>query len=204
MTIGPAPMMRIDLMSVRLGIRSARLFHQVHESLKEVVAVLRAGAGLGVVLHGEDRLALDPQALVAAVEERDMCRLDVLRQALGDDAEAVVLAGDLDLAGLDVLDGMIGAAVTDRHFLRAPAERETEQLMAEADAEDRLPRLDQGLKRRHRVGTGRRGIAGSVGEENAVGLVREDLLGGRSRGNYRDAAAVGGKEPQDVPLGAVV
>src|SRR5262249_46097286 len=138
MTIGPAPMMRMDLMSVRFGIRSARLCHQVHESLEEVVAVLRAGASLGVVLHGEDRLAFDAQALVAAVEERDVSHLHVARQALGDDAEAMVLAGDLDLPSLNVLDRVVGAAMADRHLLRAPAERQSEELVPEADAEDRL------------------------------------------------------------------
>src|SRR6266702_6752446 len=102
MTIGPAPMMRMDLRSVRLGIRSARLFHQVHESLEEVMAVLRSRTGLRMVLHGEDRLALNSQSFVAAVEQRHMRHLDVPGQALGDHAEAVVLAGDLDLAGLDV------------------------------------------------------------------------------------------------------
>src|SRR5215471_15281772 len=137
MTIGPAPMIRMDLMSVRLGIRSARLFHQVHESLEEVVAILRAGARLGVILHREDRLALDTQALVAAVEQRDVRHLDVSGQGLRDYTKAMVLAGDLDLAGLDVLDGMICAAMADRHLFRAAAECQAQELVAEADAEDR-------------------------------------------------------------------
>src|SRR5947209_19635998 len=122
MTIGPAPMMRMDLRSVRLGIRSARLFHQVHESLEEVMAVLRSRTGLRMVLHGEDRLALDPQSFIAAVEQRDMRHLDIPRQTLGDYAETVVLTGYLDLAGFDVLYGMIGAAMANRHLFRAAAE----------------------------------------------------------------------------------
>ena len=42
------------------------------EAREQVVAVVRAGAGLGVVLHRKDRLAIDAQARVRAVEQRDM------------------------------------------------------------------------------------------------------------------------------------
>src|SRR5947207_3018489 len=77
----------------------------------KVMAVLRAGAGLGVVLHREDRLAPDRQAFVRPVEQREMRRRDPFGQAVGIDDEAVVLAGDLDLAGGEVLDRLIGAAM---------------------------------------------------------------------------------------------
>src|SRR5207248_3052096 len=98
----------------------------------------RTGARLGMVLHREDRLALDPQPFVAAVEQRDMGDDDVTRQALGHHDEAVVLAADLDPAGLEVLDRMVGAAMAARHFRRPAAERQRQELMAEADAEERL------------------------------------------------------------------
>src|ERR1051326_1395031 len=197
-------MMRMDLRSVRLGIRSARLFHQVDEPLEEVVAILRSRTGLRMVLHGEDRLALDSQSFVAAVEERDMCHLYVPGQALGDHTEAVVLAGDLDPARLDVLHGMIGAAMANRHLFRAAAEREGKELVAEADAKDRLLRFHELPQRGHGVCTGRRGVAGSVSEEYPVRLVREDLLRRGGRGHYGDAAAVGGEEPENVAFGAIV
>src|SRR5262249_36429893 len=83
---------------------SPRLLHQRDEALEEIVAVLGAGARLGVILHREDRLALDAEPLIAAVEEREMRLHDISGQALRDDGEAVILAGDLDLAGLQVLD----------------------------------------------------------------------------------------------------
>src|SRR5512135_2887638 len=109
---------------------SLRPLHQVDEALEEIVAVLRAGARLRVILDGEDRLARAAQTLVAAVEERGVRDLDIRRQALGQHAEAVILAGDLDLAGGEVLDGMIGAAMPDRHLARAPAEGEGEELVS--------------------------------------------------------------------------
>ena len=39
------------------------LFNELHEAVEEVVAVLGAGGGFGVVLDREDRLALDLQPL---------------------------------------------------------------------------------------------------------------------------------------------
>ena len=87
-----------------------RLDH-LDEALEQVVAVAGAGGGFGVVLDREGRPVLDPQALVGAVEQRDVADLDVLGQGLGVDHEAVVLAGDLDPAGGQVLDRVVGAAV---------------------------------------------------------------------------------------------
>jgi hypothetical protein len=40
--------------------------------MEQVVAVLRTGRGFGVVLHGEDGLALQRDAGVGAVEQRDV------------------------------------------------------------------------------------------------------------------------------------
>src|ERR1700730_9043603 len=46
-----------------------RLGHRVDEALEQIMAVLRAGARLGVVLHREDRQIFQLQPLVAAVEQ---------------------------------------------------------------------------------------------------------------------------------------
>src|SRR5260370_40905156 len=100
------------------------------------MAVLRAGAGFGMVLPREDRLVPELQPFVAAVEQRDMRDLGGWRQRLRQHAEAVVLAGDLDLAGDQVLHRMIGAAVADRHLARLAAERQRQELVAEAYAEE--------------------------------------------------------------------
>ena len=48
--------------------------------------------------------------------------------------------------------------------------------MAEADAEQRLARLQQLPDHRHRIFAGRGRVAGAVGEEEAVGLVRHHLV----------------------------
>src|SRR5581483_3141610 len=43
---------------------------QIDEAGKEVVAVLRARRGLGMVLHREHRPVLEPQPAIGAVEQR--------------------------------------------------------------------------------------------------------------------------------------
>src|SRR3954454_13805913 len=120
MTIGPEPRIRILWRSSRLGMRA----DLVEEPVEEVEAVVRAGAGLGVVLDGaaghiEERQALDGAVVEVEVAERrgaeiglpadGLVGLDGLLPARAEDREAVVLRGDLDAAGLEVLDRVVGA-----------------------------------------------------------------------------------------------
>ena len=60
MTIGPLPMIRIESMSVRRGT-SAAPGHDRGELFEQVGRVVRTGAGLGVMLDREHRLAPEPQ-----------------------------------------------------------------------------------------------------------------------------------------------
>src|SRR6516162_7390118 len=95
-----------------------------------------ARRGFRVVLHREDGPALDANPAIRAVEERDVSLLHALRQRLAVDREAVIHRYDLDLAGFQVLDRMIGAVMALRHLSGLAAEREPQHLMAKADAED--------------------------------------------------------------------
>ena len=60
---------------------------------------MRAGAGLGMVLHRERRERLVPDALDRPVVEVDVRDFEAVRHRLWDDGEVVVLAGNLHLAG---------------------------------------------------------------------------------------------------------
>src|SRR5881394_3381409 len=121
MTIGPEPRMRIFSMSLRRG-------NSLEEAIEQVQAVVGPGAGLGVVLHGPARHVEQLQALDGAVVEVDVRqrRLAEVRApadwlVLGDRAgavgaygrEAVVLRGDLHAPGLQILDGVVGAAMPE-------------------------------------------------------------------------------------------
>src|SRR4051794_38064249 len=125
MTIGPEPRMRIFSMSSRLGMGGDLL----QEPVEEVEAVVRAGTGLGVVLDRGAGDVEERQPLHRAVVEVEVRQLrgaevrlpahglvgvDRLLATRAEDGEAVVLRGDLDAAGLEVLDRMVGAAVAER------------------------------------------------------------------------------------------
>jgi len=67
---------------------------------------VRAGAGFGVVLHAEERQGAMAKAFEGVVVEVDVGKVDfggVERVRV--DGEVVIMAGDLDLAGVVALYG---------------------------------------------------------------------------------------------------
>ncbi len=91
-------------------------------------------------------------------------------------------------------------------LVRLRADREAEQLVAEADAEHRLARPPSScLDHRHRIDAGRGRVAGAVGEEHAVGRWRHDLVERVAvAGTTVTRAPAAHEVAQDVALGAVV
>src|SRR3954471_4996644 len=148
MTIGPEPRMRIFSMSSLRGMGGDLL----QEAVEEIEAVVRAGPGLGVVLDRgagdvEQREALDRPVVEVEVRElggaevglpaHGLVGVDRLLASRPEHGEAVVLRGDLDAAGLEVLDRVVAPAVAERELERLQAHRAAQQLVAEADAERR-------------------------------------------------------------------
>ena len=169
-------------MSSRRGI--GLLSGERQEALEEVAGVVRAGAGLGVVLDGGAGDVAQDQALDRAVVEVELgelgdaevglpadrlVALDPRLAARALDREAVVLRGDVDPARLQVLDRVVGAAVAEGQLVGLEADGAAEQLVAEADAEDR-PLADQLADGLDDVAERRR-VAGAVGEEDDVGVL---------------------------------
>src|SRR5215831_11476586 len=107
------------------------------------MAVARARRGFGMVLHREYGLVLERDAAIRAIEQRHMRLLAILRQRVLVHSEAVVHRGDLDLAGCEILHGMIGTVMSLVYLHRLAAYRDTNHLVAEADAEGRRARVDQ-------------------------------------------------------------
>src|SRR5256712_3993141 len=154
-------------------------------------------------MHGEDRPVAVPQALTGAVVEVRVRRLPAERRhRVRFDGEAVVLRGDLDLPGGEVLDRVVGAVVAERQLERAPAGRQAEDLMAEADAEDRHA-TEQPADRLDQVGHALR-ISRPVGEEHPIGLRREDVRRGRRRRHDGHGASARAELAQNVELDAAV
>src|SRR5690242_15766391 len=158
-------MMRIDLRSLRFGIG-----HQFREAVEEVTDVMRSGARLRMPLEAERGPIGAREALEGTVEERYMRRPQIRAQRRWIDREAVVLAGDDDLAAVEILQRVVGAVVAELHLQSLRARGEAHQLVAEADAEDGQTRRVEDLADRFDRIVARLRVAGPVGEKNAVGL----------------------------------
>ena len=101
------------------------------------------------------------------------------------------------------LTGMVRAVMPELHLGCAAAAGEPHDLVAEADAESRQAALDQRAGRLDRIVAGLR-IARAVGQEDAVRIVGQRLLGRCGGGQHRQLAAAVRQQPQNVPLDAVV
>ena len=82
---------------------------------------------------------------------------------------------------------MVGAAVAELELVGLAAEGEAQDLVAEADAEDR--RLADEFADLRGLVFERLGIAGAVREEDAVGLQGEHIFGEVSGGDDGDACS---------------
>src|SRR4051794_17419141 len=107
MTIGPEPSTRILFRSSLRGIEGS------DELVEQVKGVVRSRPGLRVVLHAAGGDVEQADALDRAVVEVHVRELGLAEVGLDDlaglarDGEAVVLAGDGDAAGPEVLDRVV-------------------------------------------------------------------------------------------------
>ena len=145
-------------------------------------------AGLRVVLHAEQWQVAVPQAFERLVVQVYVRQLDFrLRQRIGIDGEVVVVGGDLDFAGIQLLDRMVAAVMPEFEFESFAAERDARQLMSETDAEDGLA-AHEAADVIDRV-RARFGIARTVRKKDAVRLERKNVFGGSLRRDHRDFTA---------------
>jgi len=73
-----------------------------------------AGAGFGMVLHAEERQCFVPESFDGLIVEIHM-RYDgaVFFETFAIHRESVVLAGDFDPAGVEILNGLISTAMAE-------------------------------------------------------------------------------------------
>ena len=127
---------------------------------------------------------------------------DERAQAREQDAEAVVLRGDLNAAREQVHHGMVAAAMAELELLDPGAGGLADHLMPQADAEHR--HLAEELLHLG-VGAGNRvGVARTVGEEHAVGFHREHVLGRCVPRDDGEVAPAAHEVLEDRELGAAV
>ena len=192
MTIGPLPMMQDRLEVGALGHSAAafpaRAGHEVGELVEEV-ARRRAGPGPASgwcwTLNAGTSRTRKPSTMPSL-------RFTWVTSAPPGDVSAcddvvVVLARDLDPAGRLVAHRVVRAVVAERQLVGLRAEREPDDLVAEADAEHgHLAEQRRATASAAPVDRGR--VTRPVREEHAVGLAGEDLGGGRRRRDDLDPA----------------
>lgn len=66
-----------------------------------------------------------------------MCHFHALRQAVRIDGKAVIVTGNFDMLRVEIFHRLIAAAMTEFQLVRPAAQGEAQQLMAEANAEER-------------------------------------------------------------------
>src|SRR5437667_7097115 len=163
MMIGPAPMTRIDSMSVLLGsfvklllsesifVSRSAFLHHSHKPVEEVSHIVRPRARFRVPLEAKRGLVGEREPLQRAVEERYVGNARGRRQRRRIDGEAVVLAGDQHLSGILVEHRMVGAMMAEFHLQRLPAHCQAEELVAQANPERRYARVEKLADRADRV-----------------------------------------------------
>src|SRR5262245_17254344 len=160
-----------------------------------------------MVLHGKDRELAMTQSFYGSIVQVEVRNLE--RWSSGNTGfipfhrETVVLRRDQNPAALEIANWMVSAAVAVRELHGISTERESYQLMSEADTEDRYFFFCNAPDRLGSVTHGG-GIAGTVREEHAIGIALEDGIGRCLRWNHSDTATVILEEPQDVALDAVI
>ena len=87
----------------------------------------------------------------------------------------MILAGDLNSAGSKFLHRMVGPAMPMVHLFRLRAKGQGEELMAQAYPEKRDFRIQDFADCRHGGFSSGLRIAGTVGEEDALGSVGHDF-----------------------------
>ena len=156
--------------------------HIGNKFVEQIADVVWAGAGFGVALEGEGRAVGQFDALQRTVKQRTVGYAGVGGQGGGIDFKAVVLAGNHHAAAVQILHGVVGAVVAERHFAGLAAEREPQKLVAETDAEKGFAAFEHLAQGGNGVVAGF-GVARAVGEEDAVGIQGEGFGGGGLRGD---------------------
>src|SRR5665647_3372268 len=158
----------------KVGSWRCALGHELDEAVEEVGRVVRTGGGLGVVLNREGRDVKAFQPLHHVVVEADVrdthlpvSRVDIALQG-GVHGEAMVVRSDLDRARAPVQNRLVDAAMAVLELVGAESERATEDLVAEADSEERHARV-KNLAQQGDLAVRYRRVTGAVGEEDAVG-----------------------------------
>src|SRR5450830_183829 len=114
MMIGPAPMIRMLLMSLRLGMFI--VLHHRHKFIKQGGDVMRPRRCFGVALEAERRLIGTGKTLQRTIKQRYVGNAAIGWQGCSINGETVILRSNEDLLGVQILHRMVGTMVTELHL----------------------------------------------------------------------------------------
>src|SRR5579863_3422159 len=109
----------------------------LHKFLKHLMSVMGTRGRLRMILDRKYRQTPVPHSLDGAVVQIDVRNHDLALERGGVDREAVVVSRDLNGLGTKVHHGLISAMMPELEFIGLTAQRQAQNLMAEADPEDR-------------------------------------------------------------------
>jgi hypothetical protein len=91
-----------------IGYFASRISHELHEIVEQVVRIVRAGRGLGVVLHAEHRILAVAEAFERLVVQVDVGDFDLVEvERIRVHREAVIVRGDLHAPVISLRTGWL-------------------------------------------------------------------------------------------------
>src|SRR5439155_20978977 len=178
------------------------LLDQMRELIEEVGSVMRAGRGFGMILYAEDRQVVVLHSLHGAVVQIYMRHFYVGGQRAGIDCEPVILRRDRHLTAVQIFYGLVRAVMPKFQFVSRSAERESKNLMAETNPENRL--LAHQLYHRLVRISQNCGISRTVGKKNAIRIEREHFFGSCGCWYNGDAKAFLPQKPQNIFFDSII
>ena len=111
MMIGPEPIIRILLISERLG--TAPPFHELDEHFKEIVRIVRSWRSIWMILHRKNRVCFVSHAFQGVIIEIDVGQFNpVTGDTFHVHTKTMILGGDAHLACCQILYRLITTPVT--------------------------------------------------------------------------------------------
>src|SRR5262249_40631108 len=116
------------------------LLHHPHKILEQIMRIMRPRRRFRVILHAKQRQIPVPHPFQRVVVQIDVGKVDfTLRKGVGINREVMIVRSDLDLARVQLLYRMIAAVVPELELEGFSAQRESGQLVSQANSEDGLP-----------------------------------------------------------------
>ncbi len=150
-------------------------FHIANEFVKQIADILRLGLASGWPWKLEHRFVGQLDALQSVVKQGFVGNACVSGQGVGINGKTVVLAGVDDFAAVQILHRVVRTVVAEAHFQGFRADSEADELVSQADAENRFAAFHQFLHGFDGVGARLR-VAGAVGQELAVRIECQHVL----------------------------